>query len=334
MKAAFLAHYSKHGIPLEIRDIPIPSPRSGELLVRVRTAGVNPLDNMIIRGEVRLIVPYKVPILMGNEFVGIVEAAGTGASRFPAGTRVYGRMPLDHIGTFTEYLVVPENAVARVPDYLSDEEAACVPLTSLTAQQAYNLLNVQKGGTLYISGGTGSVGAMAIPLAAARGLDVSTSGNAASRDRVMTLGVKTFIDYKTQDYTQILHNIDYVLDTLGDRALPGEFEILREGGSLVSLRGLPNGAFARRMHLPWWKVLLFSIAGRKYDKMAAKKHQTYNFIFVHADGAGLQEISRVFEERHIIPSVDGVFPLDQVNAALDKLTHGGSKGKTVLKISE
>lgn len=327
-------HYDKNGASLELRDVPEPTPSAGEILVKVRTVGVNPLDNMIIREQVRMIVPYKVPLLMGNEFVGIVEDCGEGAKRFRKGDRVYARMPLDHIGTFAEYLVVDQNAAARVPEYLSDEQAACVPLTALTAQQAYNLMRVQKGGTLYISGGTGSVGAMAIPLAVARGLKVSTSGNAASRDRVMALGVETFIDYRTEDYTKVLHDIDYVLDTLGDKALAGEFEILREGGSLVSLRGMPNGAFARRMHMPWYKVMLFSMVGRKYDAMAAKKDQTYYFIFVHSDGHGLEEISRVFEERNVIPSVDGVFPLDEVNQALEKVAKGGSKGKTVLKISE
>lgn len=333
MKAAFLEHYDKHGAQLKLLDVPKPAPHSGQVLVKVHTAGVNPLDNMIIRGEVRLIVPYKVPVLMGNEFVGTVEERGGGATRFAPGDRVYARMPLDHIGTFCEYLCVSETAAARVPEYLTDEQAACVPLTALTAQQAYDLMDVRSGGTLYISGGTGSVGAMAIPLAAARGLRVSTSGNAASRDRVMDLGADTFIDYKTQDYTKILHNIDYVLDTLGDRALPGEFQILREGGSLVSLRGMPNKAFAQRMHMPWYKVLLFSLAGRKYDAMAAKKHQTYSFMFVHADGHGLEEISRVFEERQILPSVDEVYPLDKVNEALAKVAGGVSKGKTVLRIS-
>lgn len=333
MKAAYLTHYAKHGTALELRDVPEPAPSAGQILVKVRTAGVNPLDNMIVRGEVRLIVPYKVPILMGNEFVGTVQGCGSGVTRFVEGDRVYARMRLDHIGTFCEYLCVDQAAAAKVPEYLTDEQAACVPLTSLTAQQAYNLMDARSGNTLYISGGTGSVGAMAIPLAAARGLKVSTSGNAASKERVTALGAETFIDYQTEDYTKILHDVDYVLDTLGDKALPGEFEILREGGTLVSLRGLPNGAFARRMHMPWYKVLLFSMAGRKYDRMAQRKHQTYDFLFVHADGRGLEQISRVFEERHVSPSVDGVFPLEDVNAALAKVAAGRSKGKTVLLCS-
>lgn len=333
MKAAFLLHYDKQGARLEIRDVPIPQPQSGELLIRTRTAGVNPLDNMIIRGEVRLIVPYRVPVQMGNEFAGTVVSAGSGVSGFTEGERVYARMPLDHIGAFAEYITVPAADVASVPDYLSDEEAACVPLTSLTALQAYDLMRTQPGGTLYISGGSGSVGAMAIPIAVVRGLKVATSGGADSRGRVVALGAETFIDYRKEQITDVLADVDYVLDTLGDTALPAEFEILRRGGALVTLRGTPNGAFARRMGMPWYKRLLFDLAGSKWDRMARRKDQTYNFIFVHADGAGLRQISGIFAQKQIKPSVDGVYPLDQVNDALQRVASGHSRGKTVLKIS-
>lgn len=334
MKAAFLTHYDRRGTALEIRDVPAPEPQNGELLVHVRAAGVNPLDNLILRGEVRLIVPYRVPLLMGNEFVGIVEDVGSGVHRFREGERVYARMPLDHIGTFAEFLTVPETDVARVPDYLSDEQAACVPLTALTAQQAYNLMDAVPGSLLYISGGTGSVGAMAIPIAVARGLKVATSGGADSRDRVLALGAEIFVDYRTQQIASVLSDVDYVLDTLGDKALPAEFEIMRPGGTLVTLRGTPNGAFARRMGMPWFKRILFDLAGSKWDRMARRRHQKYDFIFVRADGPGLAQISGVFEQRRIEPSIDGIFPLSEVNAALASVASGHSRGKTVLRISQ
>lgn len=333
MKAAILEHYDKAGTDLVIKDVPVPEVGANDVLVRVRCAGVNPLDNMIIRKEVKLIVDYRTPLVMGNEFVGVVEKAGAAVTEFAEGDRVYARMPLDSIGAFAEYVSIDAGALAKVPDYLTDEEAACVPLTALTAQQAYGLMGVRPGGKLFISGGTGSVGAMAIPLAKDRGLFVATNGNGNSAQRMAELGVDEFIDYRKQDFAEVLHDMDYVLDTLGDKALPQEFQILKEGGTLVSLRGLPNGAFAKRAGLGLVKRILFGLAGSKYDRMAAKRDQTYQFIFVHADGAGLREISRVFEERHVQPSVDGVFGLDEVNAALDKVAHGGSKGKTILKIA-
>lgn len=333
MKAAILNAYDKNGCDLEVKDIPIPEINSQEILVKIHTAGVNPLDNMIIRGEVKMIVPYKLPLVMGNEFVGVVEKAGAGVSRFAAGDRVYGRMPLSRIGAFAEYVAIDQWAVARVPECLSDEEAACVPLTALTALQALELMNPKSGETIFISGGTGSLGAMAIPVAKSHGLTVITNGSAANKDRVCALGADRFIDYKTEDYAEVLSDVDYVLDTLGDRELPREFGILRNGGKLVSLRGMPNGEFAIRTGMPALKRVILTFAGCKYDQMAARKNQKYYFVFVHEDGAGLERISEIFAERHIEASVDEVFALDDVNKALKKVAGGKSKGKTVITIS-
>ena len=334
MKAAVLTGYDKNGRMLEIRDVPVPEMKDNDVLVKIRAAGVNPLDNMIIRGEVKMIVPYSFPLVMGNEFVGMVEKVGRNVKKFQPGDRVYGRMELKRIGAFAEYAAVDQGAIARVPEYLSDEEAASVPLTALTAMQALALMKPKKGETLFISGGTGSLGAMAIPVAKSYGLTVITNGNGASEERVRRLGADRFIDYKKEDYAKALSNVDYVLDTLGDRELEREFSILKDGGSLVSLRGMPNGEFAARTGMSMIKRLLLKVAGRKYDHMAARRNQKYYFIFVHEDGAALERISEIFGQNHLEASVDGVFALDDVNEALKKVASGGSKGKTILKVSE
>lgn len=333
MKAAILTGYRKNGCDLVLRDVPVPEVSAQEVLVKVHTAGVNPLDNMIIHGEVKMIVPYRFPLVMGNELVGTIEKVGAGVSGFSVGDRVYGRMPLRKIGAFAEFAAIDQSAIAKVPAYLSDEEAACVPLTALTAQQAFELMQPTPGETIFISGGTGSLGAMAIPMAKSYGLTVITNGSAVNRDRVLALGVDRFIDYKTEDYGTVLSDVDYVLDTLGDRELPKEFSILKRGGKLVSLRGMPNGEFAARSGMSAFKRMLFKVVGRKYDQMAAKKNQRYYFIFVHEDGAGLKRISEIFAERHIEASVDEVFSLADVNKALAKVTAGKSKGKTMIRIT-
>lgn len=333
MKAAILPGYRKNGCDLVLRDVPVPEVSAQEVLVKVHTAGVNPLDNMIIHGEVKMIVPYRIPLVMGNELVGTIEKVGAGVSGFSVGDRVYGRMPLRKIGAFAEFAAIDQSAIAKVPAYLSDEEAACVPLTALTAQQAFELMKPKPGETIFISGGTGSLGAMAIPMSKSYGLTVITNGSAVNRDRVLALGVDRFIDYKTEDYGTVLSDVDYVLDTLGDRELPKEFSILKRGGKLVSLRGMPNGEFAARSGMSAFKRMLFKVIGRKYDQMAAKKNQLYYFIFVHEDGAGLKRISEIFAERHIEASVDEVFSLADVNKALAKVTAGKSKGKTMIRIT-
>ena len=334
MKAAVLTGYDKNGRMLEIRDVPMPEMKDNDVLVKIRAAGVNPLDNMIIRGEVKMIVPYSFPLIMGNEFVGIVEKVGMSVRKFQPGDRVYGRMELKRIGAFAEYAAIDQSAIARVPEYLSDEEAASVPLTALTAMQALALMKPKRGETLFISGGTGSLGAMAIPVAKSYGLTVITNGNGASEERVRRLGADRFIDYKKEDYAKVLSGVDYVLDTLGDRELEKEFSILKDGGSLVSLRGMPNGEFAARAGMSVIKRLLLKVAGRKYDQLAARRNQKYFFVFVHEDGAALERISEIFGQNHLEASVDGVFALDDVNEALKKVASGGSKGKTILRVSE
>ena len=164
------------------------------------------------------------------------------------------------------------------------------------------------------------------------GLKVITSGSARNKERVTELGVDEFFDYKTQDYSEMLADVDYVLDTLGEKELEKEFRILKSGGILVSLKGLPNREFAERMGLSLVKKGLFNVAGMKFDRMAAKKNQKYYFLFVESNGRQLKEVSRIFAEKNIKPSIDEIFSLNDVNRAMKKVDQGGSKGKTLIKI--
>lgn len=346
MKAARLYSYSSDQQELQLDDVPTPQPKAGQALIRVLAAGVNPLDNMIAHGEVKLITPYKLPLIAGNELVGIIESINAPAelsasshssattAEFKEGQRVFARLPLRSIGAFAEYVAVDLEALAPVPDYLTTIQAAAVPLTALTITQALELMNPQPGQTIFISGGTGGVGAMAIPLAVAQGLTVITNGSARNKERVMALGTSRFLDYATEDYAAALHDIDFVLDTRGGEETEKQMSILRSGGHLVSLKGMPNGAFARRMGMSAPKRLLFTVAGRKLDRMAARYGITYDFIFVQSNGAQLRSAAQILQDRNITPSVDTVFPFEQVNEALVKVANGHSRGKTVLSIAE
>ena len=334
MKTAQLTEYNKSNIKLKLTDVPKPEVSANDVLIKVSAVGVNPLDNMISRGEVKLITPYKLPIIAGNEVVGTVESVGNQVSGFKKGDRIFSRLPLNRIGAFAEYVCVDSEAIAYVPSYLSDTEAAAVPLTALTITQALELMGAKSGKTLFISGGTGGVGAMAIPIAKAKGLIVITNGDGSNKERVIGLGADRFIDYKTEDYTQTLRQVDYVLDTLGGLETEKQMSILKKGGRLVSLRGMPNGAFAKRMNLPKWKQILFGIVGRKFDKLANKYGVTYDFIFVESNGRQLQEITDLFTELQIKPSIDAVYSFDQINEALYKVANGRSRGKTVISFEE
>lgn len=327
MKAAVHTKYNKNNIELEIREVAVPTINENEVLVKVTAAGVNPLDNMISRGEVKIIVPYKLPQVAGNEVVGIIEQKGSNVANFEIGDRVFSRLPLDKIGAFAEYVAINQDAIAKVPDYLTDEEAAAVPLTALTIMQALELMGAESGKTIFISGG---VGGMAIPIAKAKGLTVITNGSVENKERVEKLGVDQFIDYKTTDYTKVLKDVDYVLDTLGGAETEKQMTIMKSGGKLVSLRAIPNGSFAKRMNLAWWKQFILGLAGRKFDKIANKFGVSYDFIFVESNGKQLQEVADIFTKLEIKPSVDMVFDFKDVNKALDKVANGRSRGKTVL----
>ena len=330
MKAALHTKYDKKNINLMITEIAKPIITDNQVLVKVTAAGVNPLDNMISRGEVKMIVPYKLPQTAGNEVVGVIEELGSRVSNFKLGDRVFARLPLDYIGAFAEYVGVDSEALAKAPEYLTDIEAAAVPLTALTIMQALELMGAQASKTIFISGGTGGVGGMAIPIAKAKGLKVITNGAAVNAERVLKLGADRFIDYKTEDYTKTVSDVDYVLDTLGGAETEKQMSIMKKGGYLVSLRAMPNGAFAKRMNLPKWKQILLGLAGRKFDKMAEKYGVHYHFIFVESNGAQLQEVADIFSKLEIKPSIDTVYTFDEVNAALDKVANGRSRGKTVL----
>lgn len=334
MKIAQLKKYNKDSIRLNLTEALIPEITENDVLLKVVAAGVNPLDNMISRGEVKLITPYKLPLIAGNEVVGIVERVGSQVHKFKKGDRVFARLPLNRIGAFAEYVSVDSAALAHVPSYLTNTEAAAVPLTALTTIQALELMGTKSGETLFISGGTGGVGAMAIPIAKARGLIVITNGSISNKERVLELGADRFIDYKTEDYSEILSQVDNVLDTLGGSETEKQMRILKKGGRLVSLRGMPNGTFAKRMNLPKWKQLLFGLAGRKFDQLADKYGVTYDFIFVESNGRQLQEVADLLSELQIKPSIDTVYSFEQINEALDKVANGRSRGKTVISFEE
>lgn len=334
MKAAQIIKYDKNNIKLTLSEVAKPKILPNQVLLKVTAAGVNPLDNMISRGEVKLIVPYKLPQIAGNEVVGYIEELGQEVTEFGLGERVFARLPLNQIGAFAEYVAVEAKALAKVPEYLTDIQAAAIPLTALTIMQALDLMQAKPQKTLFISGGTGGLGAMAIPIAKAKGLKVITNGNADSKQRVLDLGADSFIDYKTTDYTKVLKDIDYVLDTLGGAETKKQMSILKKGGQLVSLRGLPNGEFAKRMKLPFLKRQLFTFVGNKMDKLAASYGVNYHFIFVQSNGKQLQEVADLFSQLKIKPSIDAVYDFADVNQALDKLAKGHSRGKTVLGFGE
>lgn len=330
MKAAQYTRYNKQETVLIMAEIETPTVAPNQVLIKVTAAGVNHLDNLISHGDVKMIVPLQMPHTAGNEVVGIVEKVGSQVGDLKIGERVFGRLPLDSIGTFAEYVAVDRAALAKVPDYLSDMEAATIPMGALVIMQALELMGATAGKILFISGGTGGVGSLAIPLAKAKGLTVITSGSAKHADRVLALGADRFIDYKTEDYSKALKDVDYVLDTVGGKETEKQMSILKKGGHLVSLAAMPNGAFAKRINLAKWKQVLFGLIGSGFDKKAAKYGIHYDFQFTQSNGAQLQEVADILASLQFKPAIGSIYPFEKVNTALSDLAQGRTGGKAVL----
>ena len=330
MKAAQIQNYSKK-IQVEWNEINIPQINSHEVLVKVKAAGVNPLDILNLNGSVRMIADYKLPLTLGNELSGVIEAVGDAVLNFKVGDAVYTRLPLHKIGAFAEYAAVHEDALSIMPGNLSFMEAAAVPLTALTAYQAlHDVLLAQPNKKLFIPGGTGGFGAMAIPIAKSMGLYVITSGSERGKSRTLSLGADQFINYKSENYADILSDIDYVIDTLGSKEIKAELGILKPQGKLVSLKAGPNYRFAVDHHFPMWKKALFALAGARFDSLARKNQNEYRFLFVQANGSQLQEITKLIEKENIKPSIDAAYTFNDLNKALLKVSTGHSQGKVIV----
>lgn len=333
MKAVRIKKYSGN-IRTSLCEIPIPEITDSEVLVKVKAAAVNPVDILILTGSVKLIQKYSMPLTLGNECSGVVEKVGRRVKGFRKGDRVYTRLPLDKIGAFAEYAAVDQDALAKMPAGYGFSEASAIPLTGLTAYQGMvEELEAKPGKTVLITGGSGSFGQMAVPVAKALGLTVIVTGNTRARERLISLGADQYIDYRKENYWEMLSEIDYVIDTLGAAEFERELSVLKKGGRLLSLRTGPNKAFAVRNHFSGTKKVLFTLAGSKYDKAAAKQGKEYRFLFVRSDGDQLQKITEIVEKQHIIPVVDSrVFSLSQADDALKLVAEGPLNGKVIIQL--
>lgn len=333
MKAAQIKKYSKE-IQVSVNEVFIPEPNENEVIIKVMAAAVNPLDILQLTGSVRLIQDYSMPLTLGNECSGIVEKTGNKVKDFRAGDRVYTRLPINRIGAFAEYVAVDHEALAKMPSGYDFVTAAAIPLAGLTAYQGLvEELEAQEGKSLLITGASGSFGQIAVPIAKSMGLRVAVTGNARSKDRLLKIGADQYIDYKTDNYWEVLSDMDYVIDTLGANEFEHELSVLKKGGRLLSLRTAPNKMFAKRNGFSWLKRVLFTLAGSKYDSAARKQGKEYRFMFVRSSGDQLKRVTEIVEKYHIIPDIDSrIFSLPQINEALELMTHGKLNGKIVIRM--
>lgn len=331
MKAIQIDKYQKE-LKGRLVDLPKPKIKPEEVLIKVKATALNPLDILIMRGEVKLIVNYKMPLIIGNECSGEVVEVGALVRDLKVGDKVYTRLPLEKIGALAEYIAVPAKDVALMPSGYDFARAAAIPLTGLTAYQALcDYLKVESGKRLLITGGSGSFGQLAVPLAKYLGLEVIVTGNSANKNAFLALGADRYLDYTKENYWELLNDIDYVIDTLGASEFKRELSVLKKGGKLLSLRGMPNKEFAKMMQFKGLKKLLFSLAGHRFDSLAHKEGKKYYFMFVKANGEQLKVITGIVEQKKIMPAIEDNWQIEDFNEAINRLAKGQNKGKIIIE---
>jgi NADPH:quinone reductase-like Zn-dependent oxidoreductase len=332
MKAFVADRYEKKRA-LRLAEMPTPELRDDEVLVEVHAAGVNQLDFKLRDGEFKLILPYRLPLILGHDVAGVVVKAGPQAHKFKVGDEVYARVDDFRIGTFAEFVPVRESSLALKPRGLTMEQAASIPLVGLTAWQALvEIARLKKGQKVFIQAGSGGVGTFAIQLAKHLGASVATTTSAANVALVKSLGADVVVDYKTQNFEDVLHDYDLVLNSQDGQTLDKSLLVLKAGGQLISISGPPDPAFGKAIGAPGFVKLIMRLLSSGVRRRANRRGLSYAFLFMKANGAQLQEITRLIEAGAIRPVIDQVFPFESSNAALSYVESGRVKGKVVIKI--
>jgi len=332
MKAFIVDRYkSKDG--LRFGDMPDPELRDEDVMVQVHAASVNPLDPKIRDGEFKFILPYRLPLVLGNDLAGVVVRVGPKVRRFEPGDKVYARPNQDRIGTFAEFISMNEADVALKPKNLTMEEAASIPLVGLTAWQVLvERANLKKGQKVLIHAGSGGVGTFAIQLAKHLGATVATTTGTANVDLVKSLGADIVIDYRKDDFDKVVNCYDVVLNSLGKDTLERSLRVLKPGGKLISISGPPDTDFAKDNGSNWLLQQVMQLLSFGIRRKAKRHRVSYSFLFMRANGEQLRTITSLIEAGVIRPVLDRVFSFEATKEALAYIETGRSKGKVVVKV--
>lgn len=332
MKAFLIDRYGKQETG-RIGDMPEPDLRDDDVLIQVRAASINPLDSKIKSGEFKLILPYRFPLILGNDVSGTVVRVGARVSQFKPGDDVYARPDDDRIGTFAEFIAIKASSVALKPTNISMVEAASLPLVTLTASQVLvETAKLKKGQKVLVHAGSGGVGTIAIQLAKHLGAFVATTTSTSNIPLVKALGADVVIDYRQQDFAAVLRDYDVVLSSLGSDVLHKSLQVLKPGGHLISVSGPPTPAFAAARGLTWPLSQVLRLLSYGVRRKAKQKNIEYSFVFMRADGAQLQAITTLVEAGAIRPVVDQVFAFEDILQALAYSDSGRAKGKIVVQM--
>jgi len=306
MKAVTIHEF---GGPEELlyEEMPVPEFGPADILVKVHATGVNPVDWKIREGHTKGNI--KFPFILGWDVAGAVEATGSLVSRFKTGDLVFALADFTRNGAEAEYVVVKTDAAARIPSTVNMEEAAATPLAALTAwMMLFDKADLQPGQRILIHAASGGVGSFAVQLAKIAGAFVAGTTSEENIEFVKHLGADEVIDYKLQDFSQMLNDYDVVLDTIGGETQKKSFNVLKKGGVLVTTLQIE-------------------------DKNLAYLHDvTLQSGLTMPNGSRLQEIAGLIDEGKLKIFVDKTYDLKEVKAAQEYSQTGKVRGKIVVKV--
>jgi NADPH:quinone reductase-like Zn-dependent oxidoreductase len=310
MKAAGILEFGPPGVIVN-SDLPKPEPGDGQLLVRVRAAGVGPWDALIREGKSG--IDQKPPLTLGSDLSGIVESVGPGVTGFIAGDEVYGATNEQFTGAYAEYALASAKMMAPKPKTLNFVEAASAPVVAVTAwQMLFDYARVVSGQTALVLGAAGNVGAYAVQLARNAGVDVIGTASSEDTDYVRSLGSKLVVDRSNERFEEDTPAVDVVIDTVGGQSRDGSLRVLRRGGILVSV-----------------------VSSSPVPEQEALRHGVKAvFFIVDVTTARLNSIADLFDHGKLVTQVGSVLPLEEARIAHEMLAGAPHKrGKIVLQIA-
>ena len=332
MKAAYIEAYGTMD-KVQIGDQPKPELAAGQALIRLKAASVNPIDWKIVKGDLKPLFSLPLPLLLGSDGAGIIEQIGAGVSDYKIGDAVFFRCNKTDTGTYAQYIAVVADLIAPIPSNMSFEEAASIPLVGFTASQAL----VEKGGMragsqVLIHAGAGGVGTFAIQYAKAHGAYVATTASKKRFQLLKALGADEIIDYRSEKFEDRLSDFDIVLDSLGSTVHEASYKVLKKGGVLVTILGIPDPDTVAEITSNPIIKLVARLSRWNNRRKAAKHGAIYKHHWMVSNGAQLKEIAALIEAGKIRAVIDRTYPLDQVQQAFEYSQTGRAEGKIIITI--
>jgi len=327
MKALQIVKYGEIKDSLAFNEVDKPTVQANDVLIEVKAAAINPIDKLVVLGYLQEMLPIPLPSTSAYDVSGIVVEKGNEVSNFEIGDLVYSRVAQEQMGTLAEFVAVNSVAVSKKPGNISFEEAASIPLAGLTALQSLENAGIKENDKVLIHAGSGGVGSLAIQYAKSKGAYVYTTTSTTNVDWVKDLGADRVIDYKKEDYKSIAKDLDIVFDTLGSDYTTEAFQVIKKGGTVVTIIGAMDEETAKMFGIQDYKL------PEDLAKAISDKNATYKYIFMHPSGEQLGEIKSLVEDEKIKPVIDEVYPFSESIEAFTHLASGRSKGKIVIKIN-